>query len=278
MKIRRIGNALLKSHPSPLLSFLAPSVPTSLWNINSSQHFPIFKCVQSRTQLRRLASGTPSLEVPVNATAQVQEEDLASSADGSGAGQPRRAQTRQEDIDGGQEIDDMLDLFPEPDPPSRNSSNPHGSNPDQPKQTSADLLNSRRSSLNTRTSLLGNGIVDNRTLSDQGAFAQAMTGVDYSYYDRGPLPRLRPPVRLDAFIGRSEEVDPSRGNDLARKLRSLEIKLSLNKVRADFNYQRFHERAGLKRKRLKSERWRKRFKIGFKAVVKKVQDMRKRGW
>ena len=66
--------------------------------------------------------------------------------------------------------------------------------------------------------------------------------------------------------------------DLGRALRQMEMKLAINSVRADFNRQRFHERAGLKRKRLKSQRWRKRFKQGFRAVVAKVDDMRRRGW
>ena len=87
-----------------------------------------------------------------------------------------------------------------------------------------------------------------------------------------------PPIRLDAFVGRSEDVDITRGMDLARSIRKLEIKCAYNNVRKDFAKQRFHERAGLKRKRLKSERWRKRFKEGFQAVVKKVKKMRKQGW
>lgn len=92
------------------------------------------------------------------------------------------------------------------------------------------------------------------------------------------LVTLRPPVRLDAFVGRSEVVDPSKGLDLGRSLHKLEVKLALNNVRADFQKQRFHERAGLKRKRLKRVRWRRKFKEGFQAVVAKVKDMRRRGW
>jgi small subunit ribosomal protein MRP21 len=95
---------------------------------------------------------------------------------------------------------------------------------------------------------------------------------------RPTLPPLPPPVRLDAYIGRSEEVDPSKGVDLSTALRRLGIKLAYNNVRGDFIRQRFHERPGLKRKRLKSERWRRRFKEGFQAVCKKVQKMRRQGW
>ena len=54
--------------------------------------------------------------------------------------------------------------------------------------------------------------------------------------------------------------------------------VSRNRIKADFNRQRFHERAGLKRKRLKSERWRRRFRIGFESVVKRVDALRRKGW
>ncbi|KAF1353823.1 hypothetical protein BDV97DRAFT_396631 [Delphinella strobiligena] len=87
-----------------------------------------------------------------------------------------------------------------------------------------------------------------------------------------PLPAYGPSV------GRTVAVDPNRGMDVGRAFRSLEINCSRNKVRADFNRQRFHERGGLKRKRLRSERWRRRFKEGFRGMVKMVSQMKKQGW
>ena len=87
-----------------------------------------------------------------------------------------------------------------------------------------------------------------------------------------------PPVRLDAFLGRSEALDPSSGNDLARGLRKLSMNIAVNKVRQDERSQKFHERGGLKRKRLVRERWRRRFRNGFKATVAKVDNMRRKGW
>ncbi|KAI4194013.1 MAG: hypothetical protein LQ350_008038, partial [Teloschistes chrysophthalmus] len=79
-------------------------------------------------------------------------------------------------------------------------------------------------------------------------------------------------------LGRTVEVAPERGLDLGRAIRSLEIECSVNRVRDDRARQRFHERGGLKRKRLKSLRWRRNFKQGFKAVVAKVKAMRRKGW
>lgn len=51
-----------------------------------------------------------------------------------------------------------------------------------------------------------------------------------------------------------------------------------NRVKYDFNKQRFHERPGLKRKRLASERWRARFKKGFSHVTARVSELTRKGW
>lgn len=53
--------------------------------------------------------------------------------------------------------------------------------------------------------------------------------------------------------------------------------VTANRVRSDMNKQRFHERPGMKRKRLKRERHRRRFKEGFKRMVGVVLDMKNRG-
>ena len=86
------------------------------------------------------------------------------------------------------------------------------------------------------------------------------------------------PVKLGPSLGRTIEVNEKKNMDIGRAFRSLDIAVARNRVRADFNRQRFHERPGLKRKRLQSERWRKHFKDGFKGMVKMVNEMRKKGW
>ncbi|KAI9846845.1 MAG: hypothetical protein M1838_001120 [Thelocarpon superellum] len=88
----------------------------------------------------------------------------------------------------------------------------------------------------------------------------------------------RPTTRLSPSLGRSILIDPKRGTDLGRGLIYLSSLLSQNNVKGDHFRQRFHERPGLKRKRLKSERWRKRFKVGFKLMLNKVRQMKKKGW
>ncbi|TAQ83429.1 hypothetical protein B7494_g8249 [Chlorociboria aeruginascens] len=87
----------------------------------------------------------------------------------------------------------------------------------------------------------------------------------------------RVPLRLDARLGRTVTVD-GRNVDLGRGIRLLEMSCSRNRVRYEFNKQRFHERGGLKRKRLRRERWRKRFMDGFKATVGRVRQLKNQGW
>jgi small subunit ribosomal protein MRP21 len=83
-------------------------------------------------------------------------------------------------------------------------------------------------------------------------------------------------MRLTPSTGRTVVIG---GNiDVGRGFRLLEQSCGRNKVRSDFNKQRFHERPGLKRKRLKSMRWRKRFMEGFRATVTRVKQMKAQGW
>ncbi|KAK3678392.1 hypothetical protein LTR78_001689 [Recurvomyces mirabilis] len=86
------------------------------------------------------------------------------------------------------------------------------------------------------------------------------------------------PIKLGPSVGRTVIVDQARGMDIGRAFRSLEVQCARNSVRKDFNRQRFHERPGLKRKRLRQERWRRRFKENFKGVIGLVQRMRAQGW
>lgn len=88
-------------------------------------------------------------------------------------------------------------------------------------------------------------------------------------------PRNTATIKSRPSLGRSVNVSPA---GVARAFQLLGYQLRDNNVKADQRRQRFHERPGLKRKRLKSERWRKRFSIAFKATLKKVHEMRKKGW
>jgi ribosomal protein S21 len=86
----------------------------------------------------------------------------------------------------------------------------------------------------------------------------------------------RAPLRLKPQIGRT--INLAAGIDILHGVRLLEQVCARNKIRSDFNKQRFHERPGLKRKRLKSERWRKNFRASFQAVVNRVKQLKVQGW
>ncbi|KAI0549314.1 hypothetical protein F4679DRAFT_547544 [Xylaria curta] len=66
--------------------------------------------------------------------------------------------------------------------------------------------------------------------------------------------------------------------DVARSFKMLAVQVAQNGLRRDFQMQRFHERPGKKRKRLTSERWRKRFQKGFKATISRVRELTSQGW
>jgi small subunit ribosomal protein MRP21 len=84
--------------------------------------------------------------------------------------------------------------------------------------------------------------------------------------------------RLNPSYGRSVDLDASRGRDIVRGIGMLGSLMARNKVKTDMNRQRFHERGGLKRKRLNSERWRARFKQGFRDVTGRVMELTRKGW
>lgn len=66
--------------------------------------------------------------------------------------------------------------------------------------------------------------------------------------------------------------------DLASAINAMKIAMSKNNVKHDWRAQRFHERPGLKRKRLRRERHRARFKEGFKRMVNVIIGMKAKGY
>ena len=83
-------------------------------------------------------------------------------------------------------------------------------------------------------------------------------------------------MRLTPSTGRTVVI--TERIDVGRGFRLLDQSCSRNRVKADFAYQRYHERGGLKRKRLRRERWRKRFSEGFKATIARVRELTRQGW
>ncbi|QSZ31864.1 hypothetical protein DSL72_001433 [Monilinia vaccinii-corymbosi] len=90
-----------------------------------------------------------------------------------------------------------------------------------------------------------------------------------------PMPP-RTPMRLSPRTGRT--VDIRSNIDLPRGIRMLEASCALNRVRHDQMSQRFHERGGMQRKRLRRQRWRNNFMAGFKGIVDRVKQLKNQGW
>jgi len=76
--------------------------------------------------------------------------------------------------------------------------------------------------------------------------------------------------------GRTITVGP--GVDIGRAFTLLGQHCARNAVRRDYATQIFHERPGLKRKRLARLRWRSRFMDGFKAAVLRTKALKQQGW
>lgn len=89
-----------------------------------------------------------------------------------------------------------------------------------------------------------------------------------------PMASSRKPMELGPKVGRSIVVNKG---DLNAAMNRLKTAIFVNNVRTDSNEQKFHERRGIKRKRMKRERFRKRFKEGFKKMVSIVLEMKRQG-
>ena len=95
-------------------------------------------------------------------------------------------------------------------------------------------------------------------------------------------PTTLPKVRTAAVAGRTVFVKGYRSattaNTGAAAVGVLERLVKTQGLRSKTHYQKFHERRGMKKKRLRSQRWRVRFKDGFRATVQRVMELKRQGW
>jgi hypothetical protein len=84
------------------------------------------------------------------------------------------------------------------------------------------------------------------------------------------------PLKLRPSTGRTVYVQGRINVPLAFNMMSALV--HQNGVARDHKTQKFHERPGLRRKRLKSSRWRNRFMKGFKAACTRATELAKQGW
>ena len=267
MELRTLGDPLLRSRMPPLFSFLAPSTH-SLW--------------RSRTAFRQVRlpmPKSPGYHSNFHTTARQHRENDSTAAD--------------------------LDFLERPRPKPTNSSGPQSSERrpgDNLLGSQLDgLLNSTIPAYDPRTKVRADAMIESafqhsiRKRDADKHYAdiagkmqfppQEMSGVGTSVgasqatenIRRGARRATRT-VRSSPSVGRAIEVVPDRGMDVGRALKSLHRLCLRNKVAADARTQRFHERPGIKRKRLKSQRWRRAFKASFHATVMRVKEMRRKGW
>lgn len=127
-----------------------------------------------------------------------------------------------------------------------------------------------------------NDVIGELGLGDQ--FMPQLTDIEKQtkegYYER-PIDvkyRLRPVVGRTVELSAGKDDRSERHIDFAKALARLDMNVKINRVAMDARRQRFHERNGLKRKRLKSERWQRRFMDGFRATCKRVGELARQGW
>ncbi|KAJ8594336.1 hypothetical protein M405DRAFT_729973 [Rhizopogon salebrosus TDB-379] len=77
-----------------------------------------------------------------------------------------------------------------------------------------------------------------------------------------------------AYLGRRVIV---HGGDLGEALRRLQTRLRRNRVSQEVSRQKRHEKKGVKRRRLSSERWRRVFANEVRKKVQLVSTIRRRG-
>ncbi|KAK4891921.1 hypothetical protein LTR27_009445 [Elasticomyces elasticus] len=241
MELFRVGESLLRS-PTPLLPFLAPAF---------------------RPRIARHAFSTCS-------TRRNERDDINALLDGAldgtkGTGPAPatrtsnyKSSTAQQD----QRSSSRFDIKP-------------GSSTDELLQSMRPSSPNYRSSASSRSNQ--GGFSDIASLLESPNFGGLQR--PNSTLPAPPLLIPKPlPFTLSPSVGRAVNVLPDRGMDIGRAFKTLEIQCNKNSVKRDFMRQRFHERPGLKRKRLRQERWRRRFRENFRGVVQMVQGMRAQGW
>ena len=279
MERRLVSDPLLRSRMLPLLSFLAPSIP------------PLWRSKTAFRQLQLLMPQPSSCRASnIHTTARQRNKPSSSAADldfleeepakrPTQSFQSQSAQKRPTGDVIGNQLNNLIDsTFHTPNPAIRNPLDPVNQTSDAMIQKAfQDTKRPRDYVPGSREIALKMQFPYQETAggSSMTSFRNANQGLAST--KRVPKAAKRT-VRSCPAVGRTIEVVPLKGVDFGRALRNLGIACAANKVRADQMRQRFHERPGMKRKRLKSERWRKMFKESFKATVARVREMRRKGW
>ena len=278
MEFRLISDPLLRSRMSPLLSYLAPSIPP-FWRLSTASR-------QARL-LMPTSPGCRSSGIHITARQRAQSSSNAADLDfveDKPGPQPKPTlqsavpQRRPTDNAIQNQLNSLLD------------STLHTPNPAKRKPETAAEISDVMMDTASRNSMLYRESKKHLEIAEKMQFPRQQTAsagnptlpsVD-AYQTLGVTQRkpkrAQRTVRSRPAVGRTIDVLPDKGVDVGRAMKNLDIACAVNKVRQDLLRQRFHERPGIKRKRLKSERYRKMFLQSFRAVVMRVKEMRRKGW
>ncbi|KAL6717242.1 hypothetical protein ACLMJK_005157 [Lecanora helva] len=275
MEFCRLADPMLQRRASPVFSFLLPSIRLSRC-ANRTTQAPIALRQPSRRLCRSFHSVFPLRAESYSSSA----ADLESLEDYPQPHNPRGrpSASRQED-ENEKQIDALFNSTFRRPSATRKRFN------ELEKETSASILeNSYKASeyynMRDRGARTPGAIARSMNFSDPaasntpGESSARMSNINQFQVAK----RAKRTIRSRPAVGRTVEINLERDMDLGRALRTLEMQCAVNRVRSDLARQRFHERPGIKRKRLKSERWRKLFRESFRTTVGRVKQMRRKGW
>jgi len=300
MELRRTAELLLRSTPASLTPFLTPAIylPISRASIGAPRRAFRKSTQPLAISSRRFVSTTARTDQQA-AAAVKEEEDVQPTNESQGHSRPQQPQTveRPRSDMSSRTIQTQSQSQPAPPPGLDPLFDPRFAIFEKSKPRSGFMLQRDVDRQQDRTPVKWASF---RDLLDKRIDVSSMLTPDYlgtltpeerkergdQHFDPIAILPNRPPeadlaapsFRLGPSLGRTVEVNSQRNMDLGRAFRQLDIKCNQNQVKQDEGRQKFHERPGMKRKRLKAQRWKRTFKAGFQAVVKRVEEMRRKGW
>lgn len=285
MELWSLGFSLLRVRPRSSLIFLTSSSATSrfLAAAGNPSDSVLFKLINS--QRSALSTNASLLQEPVASTASSSETDAAElpppepptppSHEPLGATSAgdfvRHMNVHEQAGESGRSTYNVFNIK------DRKSAFWKHSAPSSAEET-AHASSESRSSTPSRPAYSPGGIIDNMMIPGQLGATRTRDPVIKAATNKSFRPRAVRTIESSPRVGRTVEVNPRKRVDLSRALRNLNYQCAVNNVRRDQRQQRFHERPGLKRKRLRRENYRARFKQGFRLLVAKVKHMKKQGW
>lgn len=278
MEVRCIREALWRPGSSPLQSFLAPCLLTAC-RPRSPTAFSYYKDLQSH---RYLSTSVSFRADPPSSTTSPEKPKIAKDAQANLKEIFDRTRDERAPPLNPPTILERNHLIPKINAKFDELFPPKNSPQPPPSATVGEVDKAYKSFLDKNRAGLKPGSLAASMMmpGNKGDFTSGL-GLDTSLlgdHSGNPRRRSKRTIRSRPTVGRTIEVEEKMGVDLGRALSRLSTLISTNNVRKDLYAQKYHERPGLKRKRLKHDRWKRYFKAGFEAMVQRALQMRRQGW